>query len=72
MNRPARSITNILTHAELEQQSTLPSVNESPCALIPRAVAISAMAARVTDRLWEVSDLVALLEAEEAKLERAA
>lgn len=31
-----------------------------------------AMAAGVTDRLWEVSDLVALLEAEEAGLERAA
>jgi hypothetical protein len=32
----------------------------------------TAMAAGVTDRLWEVSDLVALLEAEEAGLERAA
>jgi IS1 family transposase len=31
-----------------------------------------AMAAGVTDRLWEVSDLVALLEAEEQGLERAA
>jgi IS1 family transposase len=31
-----------------------------------------AMAAGVTDRLWEVSDLVALLEAEEKGLERAA
>ncbi len=31
-----------------------------------------AMAAGVTDRLWEVSDLVALLEAEERGLERAA
>jgi hypothetical protein len=31
-----------------------------------------AMAAGVTDRLWEVSDLVALLEAEERRLERAA
>ena len=32
----------------------------------------SAMAAGVTDRLWEVSDLVVLLEAEERGLERAA
>ena len=32
----------------------------------------SAMAAGVMDRLWEVSDLVALLEAEEWELERAA
>jgi len=32
----------------------------------------SAMAAGVTDRLWEVSDLVALLEADERGLERAA
>jgi len=31
-----------------------------------------AMAAGVTDRLWEVSDLVALLETEEAGLEKAA
>ena len=31
-----------------------------------------AMAAGVTDRLWEVSDLVALLEAEERELPRAA
>ncbi len=31
----------------------------------------SATAAGVTDRLWEVSDLVALLEAEERGLERA-
>jgi hypothetical protein len=31
-----------------------------------------AMAAGVTDRLWEASDLVALLEAEERGLERAA
>ena len=31
-----------------------------------------AMAAGVTDRLWEVSDLVALLEASERELERAA
>ena len=31
-----------------------------------------AMAAGVTDRLWEVSDLVALLEMEERGLERAA
>jgi hypothetical protein len=31
-----------------------------------------AMAAGVTDRLWEVSDLVALLEDEERGLERAA
>jgi hypothetical protein len=31
-----------------------------------------AMAAGVTDRLWEVSDLVALLEADERGLERAA
>jgi hypothetical protein len=31
-----------------------------------------AMAAGVTDRLWEVSDLVALLEADEQGLERAA
>jgi hypothetical protein len=31
-----------------------------------------AMAAGVTDRLWEVSDLVALLEAEEMESERAA
>jgi hypothetical protein len=31
-----------------------------------------AMAAGVTDRLWEVSDLVALLEAEESELGRAA
>jgi hypothetical protein len=31
-----------------------------------------AMAAGVTDRLWEVSDLVALLEVEERGLERAA
>lgn len=31
-----------------------------------------AMAARVTDRLWGVSDLVALLEAEERRQERAA
>ena len=31
-----------------------------------------AMAAGVTDRLWEVSDLVALLEASERGLERAA
>lgn len=31
-----------------------------------------AMAAGVTDRLWEVSDLVAILEAEERRLERAA
>jgi hypothetical protein len=31
-----------------------------------------AMAAGVTDRLWEVSDLVALLEASERRLERAA
>src|ERR1035437_2294656 len=31
-----------------------------------------AMAAGVTDRLWEVSDLVALLEADERELERAA
>jgi hypothetical protein len=30
------------------------------------------MAAGVTDRLWEVSDLVALLEADERGLERAA
>jgi hypothetical protein len=29
------------------------------------------MAARVTDRLWKVSDLVALLEASERGLERA-
>jgi hypothetical protein len=31
-----------------------------------------AMAAGVTDRLWDVSDLVALLEADERGLERAA
>ena len=31
-----------------------------------------AMAAGVTDRVWEVSDLVALLEAEESELGRAA
>ena len=31
-----------------------------------------AMAAGVTERLWEVSDLVALLEADERGLERAA
>ena len=31
-----------------------------------------AMAANVTDRLWEVSDLVAMLEADERGLERAA
>jgi len=31
-----------------------------------------AMAAGVTDRLWEVSDLVALLEADERGLQRAA
>jgi hypothetical protein len=31
-----------------------------------------AMAAGVSERLWEVSDLVALLEAEERGLERAA
>lgn len=31
-----------------------------------------AMAAGVTDRLWEVSDLVALLETDERGLERAA
>jgi len=31
-----------------------------------------AMAAGVTDRLWEVSDLVAMLEADERGLERAA
>ena len=31
-----------------------------------------AMAAGVTDRLWEESDLVALLEADERGLERAA
>jgi len=31
-----------------------------------------AMAAGVTNRLWEVSDLVALWEAEERRLERAA
>jgi len=31
-----------------------------------------ALAAGVTDRLWEVSDLVALLEADEPGLERAA
>jgi len=30
------------------------------------------MAAGVTDRLWEVSDLVVLIEAEERRLERAA
>jgi hypothetical protein len=30
------------------------------------------MAAGVTDRLWEVADLVALLEADEPGLERAA
>jgi len=30
------------------------------------------MAAGVTDRLWEVSDLVALLEADELGLKRAA
>ena len=30
------------------------------------------MAAGVTDRLWEVSDLVGLIEAEERGLERAA
>jgi hypothetical protein len=30
------------------------------------------MAAGVTDRLWEVSDLVALIESEERGLERAA
>ncbi len=33
---------------------------------------VSAMAAGVTDRVWEVSDLVALLEAEERGMERAA
>jgi hypothetical protein len=31
-----------------------------------------AMAAGVTDRLWEISDLVALLEAKEQRAERAA
>jgi hypothetical protein len=31
-----------------------------------------AMAAGVTDRLWEVSDLIAMLEADERGLERAA
>jgi len=40
---------------------------------IHRALRVTpAMAAGVTDRLWEVSDLVALLEAEERGLERAA
>lgn len=29
-----------------------------------------AMEARVTDRLWDVSDIVKLLEAEEAKVDR--
>jgi len=31
-----------------------------------------AMAAGVTDRLWEVSDLVAMLESDERRVERAA
>jgi hypothetical protein len=35
---------------------------------IPRTLRVTpAMAAGVTDRLWEVSDLVALLEAAESK-----
>jgi hypothetical protein len=39
---------------------------------IHRTLRVTLMAAGVTDRLWEVSDLVALLEADERGLEIAA
>jgi len=40
------------------------SIDGTACDFTP------AMAAGITDRLWEVSDLVALLEADEQGLER--
>lgn len=52
---------------------TLPAFRLLQFRRIHRTLRVTpAMEAGVTNRLWEVSDLVALLEAEERKQERAA
>ena len=80
--RPVSSLLSFTGRNELAQNQNRPSEFVGHVALgyfaykfikIHRTLRTSpAMAAGVTDRLWEVSDLVALWEAEERRLERAA